>query len=239
MKKILLTICMAFIAITMSAQLADKVAGTYIGDLDVFFVSQFPTSKNISIEIEKAGDASINFYLKNFLLGAGDDIMPVGNVTLSNIELMQVDDSVKFATTQTITLTEGDLEEYVGSWIGPSLGELPVSISGTIVGDSAIIEPITIPLGVLGTVSVTFKGKNPNYTSIKNANIQKVTLASSSVAEQISLLGIEGNLRYAIYDVAGSLVKQGNTEGIINIASLHKGVYLLKVGKMVLKFVKK
>ena len=44
MKKVLLTVCLFVMAVIANAQLADQVAGTYTGDLDVFFQVQFPTS---------------------------------------------------------------------------------------------------------------------------------------------------------------------------------------------------
>ena len=105
MKKVLLTVCLFVMAVIANAQLADQVAGTYTGDLDVFFQVQFPTSNDISVEIEKADDTHINFYLNNFVLTADDDVLPVGNVALSDIELRQDVDSIKFTSTQPITIT--------------------------------------------------------------------------------------------------------------------------------------
>lgn len=241
MKKVLLTVCLFVMATVASAQLADKVAGTYTGDLDVFFQAQFPTANNVSVEIEKSDDLHINFYLNNFVLSAGGDVIPVGNVTLTNIELTQDVDSVKFTATQTITIAAGNLEEYgQDDWMGPILGPLSVSISGKVVGDSVIIEPITIPLGELvGTVSVTFKGKNPSYVAIKDVKMSKVVLTASAVQNELSFAGIEGAANYAIYNIAGNMVKQGYTAGRVDVSAFSNGIYLVKIGDATMKFVKR
>ena len=238
MKKVLLTVCLFVMAVIANAQLADQVAGTYTGDLDVFFQVQFPTSNDISVEIEKADDTHINFYLNNFVLSAGDDVLPVGNVALSDIELRQDVDSIKFTSTQPITITAGTLEGF-DSWMGPNLGELLVSISGKVVGDSVIIAPIIIPLEDLGEVSVVLKGKNPNYTAIQTIRKDKVVLTSSAVKEELSFAGIEGATGYAIYNIAGNLVKRGYTAGSVNVSTLNSGIYLIKIGSATMKFVKR
>lgn len=70
--------------------------------------------------------------LKNFMLGDGEDAVPVGNIELKNVTV----DGTSLATSQNIFITPGDdpsVPEDV--WLGPALGQVPVSLDATLVSD--------------------------------------------------------------------------------------------------------
>lgn len=57
--------------------------------------------------------------------------------------------------------------------------------------------------------------------------------------DQLSISGIEGSQNVLIYSAGGSVVKKMKSQGsnlTIDIRSLNKGIYLLKVGNKVVKF---
>ena len=86
-----------------------------------------------TIRLIKNTDASYSFALDNFILGAGEDAMPIGNILLKNLTVSE--DGNSFTANQTIQITEGD-KEGVTSWLGPQLGDVPVVLSATKNGDN-------------------------------------------------------------------------------------------------------
>ena len=60
--------------------------------------------------------------------------MNVGNIVLTGLRPIVVNNIVTFASDQTILITEG-YDESVTEWIGPSLGLVPVVFSGKMAGD--------------------------------------------------------------------------------------------------------
>lgn len=69
--------------------------------------------------------------LKNFILHSEDTDMYIGNINLPNVT---INEDGSFTTKQTITIEEGDLEG-VDFWMGPMLGEIPVEMTGSVIGD--------------------------------------------------------------------------------------------------------
>ena len=68
----------------------------------------------------------IDFNLKNFVLGD----MNVGNVTVTDLE---IDNEGKFSYNGTVRITAGD-KEGVDTWMGPMMGDIPLTLQGTIKG---------------------------------------------------------------------------------------------------------
>lgn len=237
MKKRLLTLALAVSAICFSvnAQSGADVAGTYTGDLDVNFTIDFPTTQ-ASITILDEGDGYIGFELKNFMLPSPEpngDPMPVGTIILSDIELYKKDGVTLFDKTQEIEILSGDDTEL--DWMGPNLGKLSVSLKGKVEGNMITIDPITIPLEGLGTVAVKFAGTKNGGSGIKNNTLSAIyyDVNSSSVI-------VSAGQNYQIYNIAGQLVKSGRASGnAVSVSELHNGLYLIKMGKTTVKFVKK
>ena len=100
----------------------------YSGFLTVTVNGNSADSQITTIRLIKNTDASYSFALDNFILGAGEDAMPIGNILLKNLTVSE--DGKTFTANQTIQITEGD-KEGVTSWFGPQLGDVPVVLSAT------------------------------------------------------------------------------------------------------------
>ena len=94
----------------------------YSGFLTVTVNGNSADSQITTIRLIKNTDASYSFALDNFILGAGEDAMPIGNILLKNLTVSE--DGNSFTANQTIQITEGD-KEGVTSWLGPQLGMSP------------------------------------------------------------------------------------------------------------------
>lgn len=126
MKKFLLTL----VALCCTG-LLPVAAQNYDEKLVVTINGESTDSIPASIIVEQREDGKINFVLKNFMLVAGEDVMPVGNIRLEGVDVVQEEGCKAISTNQSITIQPGDdpdiLEE---SWIGPFLGEVPILLSG-------------------------------------------------------------------------------------------------------------
>lgn len=152
------------------ASLAGSIAAlfqpTYEGVISVAINDEeaLPTTQSVVI---RAADANhINFYLKNFTLKTQDpdsgeiNETPVGNIVLKNIPL-QYDDSedgvdALFSFEQPIKITAGDDASL--NWLGPSLPDIPITLSGAILGELIGIEiniDMTETLGQIIVVGFT------------------------------------------------------------------------------------
>ena len=105
----------------------------YSGFLTVTVNGNSADSQITTIRLIKNTDASYSFALDNFILGAGEDAMPIGNILLKNLTVSE--DGNIFTANQTIQITEGN-KEGVTSWFGPQLGDVPVVLSATKNGDN-------------------------------------------------------------------------------------------------------
>ena len=107
------------------------------------------------IEVTYNDDSTIDFNLKNFSLGDG---MDVGNI---NLPSLPIDEEGHFSFNGNIQITAGD-KEGVSNWIGPMLGEIPLTLDGTIKDgyfyvhiDINVGYPVVVEVGDLA--SATFK----------------------------------------------------------------------------------
>lgn len=107
-----------------------------------------------NVVVETLDNGNINFTLKNFVLATEEGGMPVGNISLKNIE---VNSDGTFAFNGGINIEAGDDENYAeDDWMGPMLammvGEIPLDLSGQFVGDDVLVT-IDIDLAnVMGQV---------------------------------------------------------------------------------------
>lgn len=139
------------------------VVTEYENDLVVTINGQsMPAQKN-KIQLIKEIDGSTSLALNNFVLGSGDQIIPVGNIKLTNLEIVDG----KIQTTQTITITAGDNPEA----IGPFLGEIPVTVNATVVSEDKMEAVIDIPFELMNMIiKVTFCGLQ-TYTDGEALNL--------------------------------------------------------------------
>lgn len=128
----------------------------YENDLVVTINDQSMPSQPATIQLIKEIDGTTSLALNNFALGSGVEAIPVGNIKLTNLEIVEG----KIQTTQTITITAGDNPEA----IGPILGEIPVTVNATIGADNKMEAVIDIPFTLMNMIiKVTF-AETQTYT---------------------------------------------------------------------------
>lgn len=131
--------------------LGAKVAGTYSGDLSVVVNGSEPATSKQNVSIEATAGNTITFKLNDFSFM---DI-PVGDIVVPNIPLVQEGDKITINSDQTIKITsktEGAL--------GPNLGDVPLKLKGNVKGNVVTVGiDITIKLGESNMViHVDFNG---------------------------------------------------------------------------------
>lgn len=143
------------------------------------------------IEVTYNEDNTIDFNLKNFGMGG----MYVGNISVPNLAM---DENGNFSFDGTIQITEGD-KEGVNSWIGPSLGDIPVVLAGTIKDDYFYVHidinvgyPVEVEVGDLANATVSVSDALVStfcapFTIAIPADYQSVVTAST-------VTGVEGNV---------------------------------------------
>ncbi len=144
MKKIF-TFIFALMALAANAQTTQ-----YNGVVDIYAVlfgveSPLCTQEN-TIDVTKQDDGNYTITLDNFHLTMYGIEMYIGNVCLVDIEATEEDGAITLSTEQTIEVPAGDDPEGV-TWMGPDLGEVKVTLEGTI-SDDTIKLAITIPVGM-------------------------------------------------------------------------------------------
>ncbi len=133
-----------------------KVAGpgvvsskTYPEDLYVTIAGQTADKQLANVLVETLDNGNINFVLKNFILAAGDDAMPVGNVAVNDIAVAK---DGSFAFNGGIALTAGDDPSIPeDEWGGPAItmmcgGNVPVELSGQFIDENKVVVYIFIDI---------------------------------------------------------------------------------------------
>lgn len=174
-------------AIALGAMSATAQTKEYTDELAVTINGNGAGTQKTTIIVTENSDGTYRLALNKFVLG---NMIPVGNIVIDGIET-NGDDVKNFATVQEITITPGD--GNAGSWIGPSLGKVPVNLEGKM-SDERLYCTIEIDLtGTLGqAIRVTFG--SDDFTGIENINSVE-----------------EGNI---IYDLTGRRVETIKASGI-------------------------
>ena len=150
MKKFLLTILCALFGIYGMAQ-SEKI---YTEPLVVTVDGESTEPQDASVTVVDNGDGTINFVLNNFFLGAGEESLPVGNVSVANIPTTEASDGLTyFSFTGPITIEPGNVEGMSDTdWYGPMLGEIPLVLNGKM-NDEKLFVTIDIDMqNILGQV---------------------------------------------------------------------------------------
>lgn len=127
---------------------------TYPEELYVSIDGITSESQIANVVVETLDNGNINFTLKNFVLASEEGGMPVGNISLKNIE---VNADGTFAFNGGINIEAGDDENYgADEWMGPMLammvGEIPLDLSGKFVGDDVLVTIDIDLVSVMGQV---------------------------------------------------------------------------------------
>lgn len=135
MKKFLLFMMAAVMAVASKAT-ENKV----FDDMLLVTINGAGVVQEAQVVVEYIDDENINFVLKNFALGSGEEAIYVGNINIQNLSLIDGTDGEKtFSFSGEIVIEEGDAEG-VDFWFGPLLGNIPVIIDGYIKGDKLYVN---------------------------------------------------------------------------------------------------
>lgn len=125
MKKIFTLFALAMATLTASAtDYSDNLKVTLGG-----ITSEQPAT----ISVEELSDGNYTLTLKDFSLSIGGQSLDVGNIVISGAKAVQKDGIKGFALAQAVNIAAGS--DNSKSWIGPSLGEVPLKLSAEFTSD--------------------------------------------------------------------------------------------------------
>lgn len=125
MKKIFTLFALAMATLTASAtDYSDNLKVTLGG-----ITSEQPAT----ISVEELSDGNYTLTLKDFSLNIGGQSLDVGNIVISGAKAVQKDGIKGFALAQAVNIAAGS--DNSKSWIGPSLGEVPLKLSAEFTSD--------------------------------------------------------------------------------------------------------
>ena len=155
-------------------------------------------------------DGTYTLSLKKFMLVAGEEKLPVGNITLPGITLTEGQGCKEFATKQIIAIQPGETGA-AEDWIGPMLGDVPIDMQGQLTAEKLYC---TIDIDMM--------------TSLEQ--IIKVTFGE----ELTGIAAVQGNAaRVNVYGIDGRIVRS-NVSAADALNGLPRGIYVVG-GKKVLK----
>ena len=147
-----------------------------------------PQEAQVSVVVN--GNETINFVLKNFILGTGGDAISVGNIVINNLPLTTGDDGLDHVYFKgVITISEGDLED-VDFWLGPMLGEIPIVLNAKMNEEKLFA---TIDINMAGSVVTVQVGTDFGPVTIVKGDLNGDTVVD--IGDAVSILNImsEGN----------------------------------------------
>lgn len=186
---------------------------TYTDDLVVTVNEVSTEPQQAEIQVEFLENNKCNLSLQNFCLGSGDEIIPVGNIVLNDIELTAGEGYQTFDVEQTITITSGTLPGAEDSWLGPLLGEVPIKMTGKVNDERLYCE---IDIDMMATLQQIIK---VTFGSDIAASVSGVSVATGKVD---------------VYSVSGILVRK-QVEATSALNGLQRGIYIVGGRKVVKK----
>ncbi len=139
--------------------------------------------------------------------------------TLLTVAMMLLASPIKAATTQTITIN-GEVVSKVVTQI-------------TFDGDNVILTfaDDSFTTEDMGNVTISFS----SITSIKDISAFQM---NKIVGDNLEIEGLAEGTEVSIYDISGKQIFATKSSSI-NVSGLKSGVYVLKAGNQIVKFVKK
>lgn len=132
------------------------------------------TKQDAIISVEE-DNGKYNLQLKNFIMVAEGNEMPVGNIVINNADGVTKGDITVIKTVQNITIEPGDLPGVM-MWFGPELNQVPVDLTAEICGDK-LYASIDIDMSsALGQVIKVIFGTRG--FQIENSDFEKFHTAS-------------------------------------------------------------
>ena len=122
--------------------------------------------QQMNISATKQGDGKYTLELKNFILYSEGAPMPVGNITVNDIDAASENGDDAISTKQGITITAGEVEGIAESdWLGPMLclaagGTINITLDGSISSNGILTAELGIPFTEDMDIKVMIKSSN-------------------------------------------------------------------------------
>ena len=207
MKKTLLTIALAVFALCGFAQSTT----TYTDDLTVTINDESTEPQETNILVTENADGTYTLSLKNFMLGAGEDALGVGNIELSGITATEENGIKTFHVNQTINIAEGDAEG-VETWLGPMLGDVPIVLSAKMTNEKLYctidIDMMSLLEQIINVVFGTDDFEGSDIANIKNSDalVNVYNLQGLAVKTNVKAANALDGLNRGIYIINGKKV---------------------------------
>lgn len=105
----------------------------YSDNLVVVINGENTLPQETTINVSKLSDGSYTLSLNDFMLVAGEDILPVGNIVLEGLTATEENGTISFSTNQAILIQPGSTGS-AEDWLGPMLGEVPIEMTAKVSG---------------------------------------------------------------------------------------------------------
>lgn len=207
MKKTLLTIALAVFALCGFAQSTT----TYTDDLTVTINDESTEPQETNILVTENADGTYTLSLKNFMLGAGEDALGVGNIELSGITATEENGIKTFHVNQTINIAEGDAEG-VETWLGPMLGDVPIVLNAKMTEEKLYctidIDMMSLLEQIINVVFGTDDFEGSDIANIKNSDalVNVYNLQGLAVKTNVKAANALDGLNRGIYIINGKKV---------------------------------
>ena len=145
----------------------------YSDNLVVVINGENTLPQETTINVSKLSDGSYTLSLNDFMLVAGEDILPVGNIVLEGLTATEENGTISFSTNQSILIQPGSSEE---DWFGPKLGEVPIEMTAKVSGGKMKCEIDIDMTGSLGQVINVYFGVLINDENTPLAEAQGVDI---------------------------------------------------------------
>lgn len=220
----------------------NSIAGKYDGRLEVTIITSgnsTTTVKNESITIETNETNTLaKFSLHNFMLS---EDMAVGNIDITDIPIVQDKDTARLSVEKDIVITDGDDPNTV--WIGPDISAngIPISFVAKVSNDGKVYVNINIPFmpGVMDVLVHFTNDMDDNAVTEIGVNEKENMYLYRVDDYSIGIVGAEPSTFYQIFSQTGMLLMEGKLDsGTLNIGNLLSGLYLMKIGDQVMKFIR-
>lgn len=163
MRKILLSIVMAFVPVLVFAQ-----KNVYTDNLVVVINGESLPSQEAEIVVQMDAEGRCTLLLKNFVLNAESYTMPIGNIMVADVLVTEENGVKNFSAKQDVYISVGD--DTLLQWMGPMISPVPIELMGKMT-DEKLYCTIDIDMTMM-KVAVVF-GSDFTATSLSNIEMDK------------------------------------------------------------------
>ncbi len=206
-----------------------SMATDFTGSLNVT-VNGTTAQHNATISIDQNG-GNYNLLLKNFTYEVDGVTKNVGNIALTGIPALNAGGKTMLYADQKVAIANGD--DASATWIGPSLGEVPVKVLARIMDDYAVVD---FQMQLQDVVAAQFNNVGDHF-QIPNSDFEDWAASSGEpdhwhgfksasgwlASSAKGKLGKDTDVRPGTTGTYSAVVTSASTFGIINNGTMTNG----------------